>query len=133
MSTQGNIVTHFGRPVQRYVQTLQLRDNPELIARYRELHDRHHNPALVRQGIRAVGLLEMDIYLRGTTLVMIAEAPVGFDWDKAMARLAKKPGQSEWEDTVAPYQKCAPGSASHEKWQMMERIFHLYENEATTE
>lgn len=128
---EGNIITHFGRPLRRYVQMLELKDNPELIRRYRELHSRRSNPSIIRKGIREAGILEMDIYLRGTTLMMIVEAPIDFDWDTAMKKLAKMPGQSEWEDTVAQYQKCAPGSASHEKWKPAERIFHLYENENT--
>ena len=69
----------------------------------------------------------MDLYIVGNHLVMIVVAPADFDWDKAMARLATLPRQAEWEDTVGKLQGCKPGATSNEKWQMMERYFHLYE------
>ena len=42
-------------------------------------------------------------------------------------RLATLPRQQEWEDYVAMFQNCAEGATSDEKWQMMERMFHLYD------
>lgn len=58
---------------------------------------------------------------------MIVETPLNFDWDKAMAKLATLPRQVEWEEYVAKFQQCAEGATSDEKWQMMERMFYLYE------
>lgn len=81
----------------------------------------------IGEGIRAVGILEMELYILGTRLVMIVDMPDELDWDEVMARLAKLPRQAEWEDHVAQFQSCAKGSTSDEKWQMMERIFHLYQ------
>ena len=34
----GYQVKEYGQPVKRYCQTLDLKDSPELIARYREAH-----------------------------------------------------------------------------------------------
>lgn len=59
---------------------------------------------------------------------MIVEAPLDFDWDSAMKRLAQLPRQTEWEDYVARFQECVQGSSSAEKWQLMERLFYLYES-----
>jgi L-rhamnose mutarotase len=70
----------------------------------------------------------MEVYMIGTRLVLIVEAPLDFDWDTAMARLATLPRQQEWEDYVAQFQKCASGETSDEKWKMMERTFYLYED-----
>lgn len=58
---------------------------------------------------------------------MIVETPLDFDWNEAMSHLARLPRQAEWEDFVAAFQACPPGSTSAEKWQMMERMFYLYE------
>ena len=58
---------------------------------------------------------------------MIVEFPVGFDWDAAMERLATLPRQQEWEDYMSIFQLVRLGSTSAEKWQPMERMFHLYE------
>ena len=69
----------------------------------------------------------MEIYLLDTRLFMIVEVPVGFDWDAAMERLASLPRQQEWEDYMAIFQLVKSGSTAAEKWQPMERIFHLYD------
>ena len=113
-------------PTKRYCQTLSLRDDPELIAAYRKLHSREGVWQEILDGIRSVGILEMEIYLAGTQLVMIVEAPAEFDWTAAMNKLATLPRQEEWEALTAKFQKAAAGATSDEKWQMMERIFHLY-------
>ena len=63
----------------------------------------------------------------GTKLFMIVETPLDFDWDEAMAKLATLPRQQEWEDYMSVFQQAEPGASSAEKWQPMERMFHLYE------
>lgn len=115
------------QPVERICRTLDLRDDPALIAEYRRRHTRDAIWAEIPAGIREAGLLEMEIYLLGTRLFMIVEVPLGLDWDAAMTRLASLPRQQEWEDYMAVFQLVKPGSSAAEKWQPMERIFHLYE------
>ncbi len=124
--TEGYKVQKYGCEVKRFCQTLDLKDNPELIAEYRRRHSEGEAWQEIIDGIREVGILEMEIYLVGTRLFMIVETPVDFEWDKAMARLATLPRQQEWEDYMSEFQQAAPGSSSGEKWQLMERIFHLY-------
>lgn len=111
---------------RRFCQTLDLRDDPQFIAEYRRLHSPEGIWPEIMEGIRAVGILEMEIYLLGTRLFMIIETPTDFDWDSAMARLATLPRQAEWEALTGRYQQTRPGATSDEKWQLMERIFHLY-------
>jgi len=125
--TEGTPVKKYGCAVKRYVQTMDLKDEPELIARYRRAHSREEAWKEIQDGICQVGILEMEVYILGPRLVMIVEAPEDFQWDKAMAQLATLPRQAEWEEFVAQFQRCAPSATSDEKWQMMERIFHLYE------
>ena len=122
----GYPVQEYHGPVKRYCQTLDLRDNPELIAEYRRRHSQEHIWKEVPEGIRQVGILEMEIYLLGTRLFMIVETPMDFDWDTAMARLGTLPRQAEWEDYMAEFQLVKAGMSSAEKWQLMVRIFHLY-------
>lgn len=116
----------FGQRTKRYVQTLELKNKPELIAKYKQLHDKEHFWQEIHAGIKSVGILEMEIYITGNKLVMIVDAPLDFNWDESMARLATLPRQQEWEDVVAEYQQCADGATSDEKWQIMERMFYLY-------
>jgi L-rhamnose mutarotase len=124
--TEGYHVKEYGQPVKRYVQTMDLKDNPELIAEYKRRHSQAEAWPEILAGIREVGILDMQIFILGTRLVMIVETPVDFEWDRAMARLATLPRQQEWEDYMAIFQQCAEGATSDEKWQMMERMFYLY-------
>ena len=126
MKTEGYKVQEYHGPVKRYCQTMDLRDNAELIRKYKEAHDRDHFWDEIKQGIRSVGILEMEIYILGTRLFMIVETPLDFDWDSAMVRLATLPRQEEWETYVAQFQQCNENTTSDEKWRMMERMFYLY-------
>ncbi len=127
METKENENKKGTMPTKRYVQTMQLKDDAELIRLYRQAHDKEHFWREIGEGIKQVGILEMEIYISGTTLVMIVDAPSDFDWNEAMKRLATLPRQAEWEDHVAQFQQCAAGSTSDQKWNMMEKMFHLYE------
>lgn len=125
--TEGFRVKEYGQPVKRYCQTMDLKDNPELIKEYRKRHSESESWKEILDGIREVGILEMEIYILGTRLFMIVETPLDFDWDTAMARLATLPRQQEWEEYMAKFQDCDPSSTSDEKWKMMDRMFHLYD------
>ena len=113
--------------VKCYCQTMELRPDDALIAKYREAHDKEHFWDEIKEGIRQVGILEMEIYILANRLVMIVETPQDFDWDSAMKRLASLPRQAEWEAYVSQFQQCSAEATSDEKWQMMERMFHLYD------
>ena len=124
--TEGYRVKQYNGPVKRFCQTLDLKDNPELIAEYRRRHSEGEAWSEIMEGIKEVGILEMEIYLVDTRLFMIVETPLDFDWNSAMARLATLPRQQEWEDYMSKFQQAATGTSSNEKWRMMERIFYLY-------
>lgn len=114
-------------PTKRYCQTLDLKDDPKLIEEYVKYHSREHHWPVINEGIRSVGILEMEIYLLGNRLFMIVETPLDFEWDKAFAKLGTLPKQEEWEEFVAVFQDTLPGFSSSEKWQLMDQIFNLYE------
>ena len=126
METKGFASKQYGQPTKRYVQTMELKNDAELIRKYRQAHDREHFWDEIKEGIRSVEILEMEIYILANRLVMIVDTPLDFDWDKAMARLATLPRQDEWEHYVAMFQQCAADATSGEKWQMMDRMFYLY-------
>ncbi|MBC5633724.1 L-rhamnose mutarotase [Parabacteroides hominis] len=126
MKQTGYKTKEYGVPTKRYCQTLDLKDDPELIAEYRKRHTENEAWPEVLQGIRSVGILEMEIYILGNRLFMIVETPLDFDWDEAFARLAALPRQEEWETYMSIFQVARPGATSAEKWRMMERMFHLY-------
>ena len=112
--------------LKRYVQFLEISDDPELMEQYRKWHSVEHHWKEIRDGIRQVGILEMEIYMLGNKLVMIVDTPADFQWEEAMNRLATLPRQAEWEAFVSKFQGCAADARSDEKWQPMERMFRLY-------
>lgn len=127
MKTTGYNTKHYGFPTKHYCRTLELRDNPELIKEYRRRHQQGNVWQEIIDGIKQVGILEMEIFLLGTRLVMILEAPAELDLDAAMDQLSTLPRQAEWERYMSELQDAAADATSDEKWQIMERIFYLYE------
>ena len=60
---QGYKVKVYNGPVKRYCQTLNLKDNPELVAEYRKRHSKGEVWSETLAAIREVGILEMEIYI----------------------------------------------------------------------
>jgi len=109
--------------MKRYCQTLELVNDPEMIRKYCDVH-RNVWPE-VMEGQKKVGILDMQIYRKGTHLFMICDTVDDFDWERDMERLSKLPRQAEWEAFVAEAQGADPSKSSSEKWQLMEKIFGL--------
>ena len=80
-SIQGYKMKEYSMPTKRYCQTLSLKNNPILIEEYRKIHSEEKAWPEIRAGIRAVGILEMEIYILGSQLFMIIETPLDFDWE----------------------------------------------------
>jgi L-rhamnose mutarotase len=110
---------------KRFCKTLELRNDPELITAYKRVHARENLWPEIMQGIREVGIIDMEIYLAGTRLFMIMDTVPDFDHEKAMAELAQKPRQKEWEAYVSRFQRSSAEATADEKWQLIERIFKL--------
>ena len=72
-------------------KTLSLENDPQLIEDYKKVHAPGAVWPEITQGMRDVGILDMEIYLLGTRLFMIMDTVAGFDHDKAMSELAGKP------------------------------------------
>ena len=111
--------------LKRYCLTLDLKDDPELIRQYKHWHEREYIWPEIPRGIRDVGFTEMEIYLRGTRMLMIVEADETVDFDKAMKEMSTLPRQKEWEAFVGRFQQPLPDAKAGEKWMMMERVFKL--------
>ena len=55
-STKGYPQQDYAQPIKRYVQTMDLKDDPALIAEYRRRHSERESWPEIREGIRAVGI-----------------------------------------------------------------------------
>lgn len=127
METQGFPVRQYNQPVKRYCQILDIVNDADKIAKYRECHSKAKCWPEIIKGIREVGILEMELYIHDNHVVMIVETPLDFSWDTAMAKLSTLPKQAEWEEYVALFQGCDSNLSSDQKWQMMERMFYMYD------
>jgi L-rhamnose mutarotase len=110
---------------KRYCKTLTLEDDPQLIEDYKKVHAAGAVWPEITQGMIDVGILDMEIYLVGTRLFMIMDTVPDFDHDGAMATLATKPRQAEWETYVSRFQRTSADASADEKWQLTERIYKL--------
>lgn len=110
---------------KRFCKVLSLKNDPQLIEDYKKVHAPGAVWPEITQGMKEVGILDMEIYLQGTQLFMIMETVAGFDHEKAMAELSTKPKQGEWETYVSRFQQTSANATADEKWQLMERIFKL--------
>lgn len=114
---------------KRYCKTLSLENDPGLIEAYKQVHAPGAAWPEITQGMKEAGILDMEIYIHGNHLFMIMDTVPDFDHEKAMAELANKPRQSEWEAYVSRFQKTTANASADEKWQLMERIFELDQQE----
>lgn len=110
---------------KRFCKTLELQNDPQLIEDYKKVHAAGAVWPEITQGMKDVGILDMEIYLFGTRLFMIMDTVPDFDHDKAMTELATKPRQGEWEAHVSMFQRTSAEATADEKWQAIERIYRL--------
>jgi L-rhamnose mutarotase len=112
-------------PFKRYCKALRLQADADLLATYRRLHAPGAAWPEITDGMREIGILDMEIYLLDNQAFMIMDTVPDFDHDQAMQTLATKPRQAEWEALVAPFQHTAPDATAAEKWRLLERIYKL--------
>ena len=112
---------------KRYCKTLELHNDAELIKAYKNVHAKGNTWPEISQGMRDVGILDMEIYIYGTRLFMIMDTVPDFNHESAFAELALKPRQGEWEAYVSRFQQTNSDATADEKWQLMERIYKLDE------
>jgi L-rhamnose mutarotase len=105
----------------RQVLAIDLKDD-SVVATYREYHQRVWPEVL--ESLRASGVLDVQIYVLGRRVVMIANLEDGADLRRAFAtRIASHPRVAEWERLMMSLQQPAPGAAEGEWWTAMEPVF----------
>jgi len=108
---------------RRFCLTLDLKDDPRLIAEYRRYHEKIW-PEITRS-IKDSGIEDMEIYLLGTRMFMIMEVNESFSFEaKAKADQLNTKVQ-EWERLMGTFQKSLPEARPGEKWLLMARVFKL--------
>lgn len=120
-----NVESRETRKPKRYCKTMELKQDPELMRAYQEAHSPGACWPEITEGMREVGILDMQIYRDGYRLFMIMDTVPDFDHDRAMAELAGKPRQAEWEARMSRFQAASADATAGEKWRLMERIYNM--------
>lgn len=108
---------------RRYCLTLDLKDDPQLIAEYRKYHDRIWPE--ITASLKQSGIEDAEIYLLGTRMFMILQVNDSFSFEKKATADAENPKVQEWERLMWKFQQSLPQAKPGEKWMLMERIFKL--------
>jgi L-rhamnose mutarotase len=108
---------------RRYCLTLDLKDDPRLIAEYKHYHEKIWPE--ITESLKSSGIEDAEIYLLGTRLFMILEVGEKFSFEAKAKTVAENPKVREWEELMWKYQKALPQAKPGEKWLLMERIFKL--------
>ncbi len=109
--------------MNRYCFTLDLKDDPTLIAEYRRYHERIWPE--ITQSLRDSGIEDLQIYLLGTRIFMIMEVNESFSFEAKAKADRDNAKVQEWENLMWRFQQPLAEAKPGEKWLLMERIFKL--------
>ena len=114
----------FGQPTKRFVQVMDISDDPALMEEYRKWHSEAYSWKEVRDGIREVGILEMEIYMSGNHLVMVVDTPLDWDWQSSPPFPDKRNGRHSWPNSkTATHQ---PAATRNGRWLGASSVFTDY-------
>ena len=109
--------------MQYYGLTLLLKDDEEIVERYKEYHRKAWPEVVAR--LRESGIMEMRIYLLGRRMFMYMEAVDGFAPERDFPKLNENPRYREWDELMRTLQEQAPEANPHDWWAPMEEVFRL--------
>ena len=109
--------------MDRYCLTLDLKDDPTLIAEYEAWHQKVWPE--IMESIRSAGIENMQIYRFANRLFMTMEVNKKFSFEKKRTADAGNAKVQEWEELMWNYQQAIPGVKAGEKWVLMNKIFEL--------
>ena len=111
------------RHPRRFCLTLDLKDDPALIAEYKRYHEKVWPE--ITKSLRDAGVVDMEIYLLGTRMFMVMEVNSEFSFAKKAKMDFANPKVREWEELMGRFQHPPPNASPVERWQVMERVFEL--------
>ncbi len=107
----------------RYCLTLDLKDEPRLIAEYKKHHEKIWPE--ITASLKESGIEDAEIYLLGTRMFMILEVNDRFSFEAKARADEENPKVREWEELMWKFQRPLPQGKAGEKWLLMDRIFKL--------
>ena len=109
--------------MKKYVLTLDLKDDKELIEKYIEWHAKVW-PEVV-ESITSSGIENMEIYRVSNRLFMIMEVNNSFSFENKAQDDAANMKVQEWEKLMWKFQQPLSFAKPGEKWVIMDKIFDL--------
>ncbi|MDX2188227.1 MAG: L-rhamnose mutarotase [Bacteroidota bacterium] len=106
--------------MKRFCFALDLKNDEHLIKEYEAYH-KNVWPEII-DGIKKVGITDMQIFRVSNRMFMIMETVPDFDYDKQIKLLGSLPKQKEWEELMWKYQQAL---IDGQKWVPMQQIFKL--------
>ena len=108
---------------KRYCFSCDLKDDPKLIAEYKEYHAPGNAWPEITQSSKDLGVVDLQIYLTGNRMFMIMDVDERFDPVKKAEVDANNPKVKEWEALMWKYQQALPWAEDGVKWISLEKIF----------
>jgi len=114
--------------LQRRCFALDLKDDPEVIEKYKHWHRPGGPPAEVTRSLRDAGIVSLDIYLIGNRLFMIMDSGPAAPASAKSTDDNDNPHVRAWEALMGELQQELPFSSHGSdagKWRRLEHIYSL--------
>jgi L-rhamnose mutarotase len=114
--------------MQRLYFAVDLRDDPALIAAYERWHRAEHIWPEVTRGLRARGVVELELFRCGNRLLQVLQHdPAALEPSPVVMPGLLDSRLAQWETLMWQFQAPLPFAQPGEKWVPMQRIFSLEE------
>ena len=118
---EAEIVRTYSKSYKRFCLALDLKNEPELIAKYLNHHAPENCWPEISAGIKKSGIEIMDIYQTDNRLFMICEMPVEVDFEEAWQKMGTYERQAEWGALMSKFQQALPGHKL--EWVKMQKVY----------
>jgi L-rhamnose mutarotase len=108
--------------IKRYCLALDLKNDPDLIAKYKYYHTDEAIWPEIKESTRKVGI-EMEIYNVDNRLFMICEVQKDVDFEKARNEMNSGEKNPALEELMQNYQQALPGRKL--EWVEMEKVYEV--------
>lgn len=107
--------------MKSFAQALDLKDDPEIIAKYEEYH-RNVWPEVL-EALKGIGIERMEIFRIGNHLFMYCTAPDDFDPQRDFQSYTASEGAQRWNDLMMTFQQKVPEAKPEDWWAPMTLAF----------
>ena len=113
--------------MKTYAYTINLKNNPVLIAEYIEYH-RNVWPEVL-ESLKKTGIKSDRIFILRTRLFMLLDVEDGFDPQLDLQIHTASPREKEWQTLMNKFQMPVEEAGEGEWWAQMELIFDMSEQD----